>query len=180
MNHNQEQRNQSISTFVYRLEQLERGDIEKLRLPTIDFIVNEDPLERKHPGIPVFIRIVPPNIRNWEEQRFFLLATLFPWGRVDREQEGNLGSALRSVRNGDNEKYLDGLMERLLGCDYEMLPMLLREAIRYLDAQGRGLNWKKLLHDILRWEHELYWVQREWARSFFSDNKEKEQVDPES
>ena len=49
------------------------------------------------------------------------------------------------------------------------LPYRLRQMVRYAAAKGVGLDWPRLLKDLGNWEHPGRYVQKRWARSFFSD-----------
>ena len=47
------------------------------------------------------------------------------------------------------------------------IPFRLRQAVRLVASHERPIDWRKLLTDLLRWDHPSRWVQKSWARSYF-------------
>lgn len=81
---------------------------------------------------------------------------------------GNLGHALRQVRQTHNAHGLDRRVEILLDADERELPHRLRLVIRILASRQVGVNGLQLLTDLLYWSHPERFVQRQWARAYFA------------
>jgi CRISPR system Cascade subunit CasB len=66
----------------------------------------------------------------------------------------------------------DGVDRRaavLLDAHRAELPFRLRQAVRLAASHERPIDWRRLLADLLRWEHPRRPVQKAWARSYFGD-----------
>jgi CRISPR system Cascade subunit CasB len=56
----------------------------------------------------------------------------------------------------------------LLDADPTDLPYKLRQAVSLLAANGVGLDWQLLFSHLRHWGHPDRWVQKRWARGFWS------------
>lgn len=124
----------------------------------------------------------------WQEETFFLVATLYPFDKrrkkqsntpdetdqVDTEKSNtkkhtySFGLSLRGVRNETNSNGLDRRVERLLDADESQLPFYLRREVQYVTNEGGSIDWLYLLKDLLNWGHADRYVQRNWARDYFT------------
>jgi CRISPR system Cascade subunit CasB len=150
-----------ITGFCERLEQLDAGERARLKRNA------GRTLAESRNVLGLFFRLVPSNVPRYQEETYFLAATLFPF--AEGGDEGNLGHALYLARE---EKYAQGLdrrVEVLLDADREQLPFRLRQAIRFLDSQRVAVNWPQLLKDLLAWDHPKRYVQENWARAYFAN-----------
>ncbi len=59
----------------------------------------------------------------------------------------------------------------LLDSDDDQLPDRLRRLVTYLRSKNLGLNYQRLLDDLLWWDHPDKRVQRRWARAFYGGAK---------
>jgi len=150
--------------FCERLEQLEAGDRARLKRNA-----GRTPVEARN-VLGLFFRLLPGGVHPGEEETYFLVATLFPL--AGGGGAGNLGDSLYQVRDQRYAKGLDRRVEVLLDADGEQLAFRLRQAIRFLESRRQGnrgaVNWPRLLHDLLRWDHPSRYVQERWARSYFA------------
>lgn len=153
-----------IEAFCERLAQLDAGDRARLKR------AGGRPLAQARGTLGLFYRLLPPGVSAYHEERYFLLATLYPL--ADEEQTGNLGTALRQARSEHNERGLDRRLEILLDADESQFPFRLRQTVRFLFSNRIGVDWPRLLRDLLYWDHPNRFVQKEWARSYFSDPNE--------
>ena len=156
--HNKDTR---IRKFVAQLEALDAGDRARLKRSAGKTIA-----EAGHNSLALFYKTLPSDVPPYQEQSYFLAATLFPL--TGGGGEGNLGNSLRRAVDSSNESSLDRRVERLLDADDEQLPFLMRQAVRYLYSNRVPINWPRLLGDLLYWSHPERFVQRQWARSYFA------------
>ncbi len=127
------------------------------------------------------------SVSEWQEEKIFLVATLYPFDKQRKqkdetpiesdqpEEESNtkkrtpsFGQSLRGVRNETNSNGLDRRVERLLDADESQLPFYLRREVQYVTNQGGYIDWAYLLKDLLQWGHPDRYVQRNWARDYFT------------
>jgi len=149
-----------IATFCERLAALDPGERARLKRCA------GRPLAASPEALGLFYRLLPPGVTIWQEEVYFLLATLYPL--ADGGDAGNLGAALLRARGSQNERGLDRRVEVLLDADESQLPFRLRQAVRFLQSNRVPVSWDQLLHDLLRWNHPERYVQKAWARAYFA------------
>lgn len=126
-------------------------------------------------AIGLFYSLLPARI-GYDEEIYFLLATLFPWS--DKSvTEGNFGHSMARLRVKTDSEALDRRMTILLDAQFDYGPdgrvrpgelgFRLRQAVKLLASHDVGINWHQLLKDLLNWSHPDRWVQKEWARAYF-------------
>lgn len=129
---------------------------------------------------PIVERFLSPTDRGWEEERFYLVGSLFalhqnPWR--DAPRWTNLGTSFRTFLDGERRAKgveAGGSLERrfaaLLDCDREELPNQLRGVITLL--HDTPIEWYELLHG-LRWWGANRNTQHNWARQFYRSQREE-------
>jgi len=153
-----------IIQFCERLEELTTGERAQLRR------ASGRTMAEARDTLALFYRLLSPGVPKRHESLYFVVATLFPL--TPQADSGNLGQALRSARTDHNERGLDRRMQVLLDADESQLPFRLRQAVRMLASNRVGLDWALLLHDLLFWGHGERFVQRQWARSYFTQTED--------
>lgn len=118
---------------------------------------------------------LPPGTSVWEEQSYYLVASLFAWHQgtwrgSDTEGEvwTNLGASF--ARLADALGGLDRVEPRfvaLLNSYRDDLPERLRHVVGLLRSEDIPIDWARLLHDLRGWHWESRAVQRAWARAFW-------------
>jgi CRISPR type I-E-associated protein CasB/Cse2 len=150
-----------VIEFCERLEQLGPGERARLKRNA------GRALAESRNVMGLFFRLLPRNVPQYQEETYFLVATLFPLARKDGE--GNLGHALYHARDPKYAQGLDRRVEVLLDADREQLPFRLRQAIRFIDSKRIPVNWPWLLQDLLAWDQPKHYVQEAWARAYFAN-----------
>jgi CRISPR system Cascade subunit CasB len=111
-----------------------------------------------------------------------LAAGLFAWVKGDCTQADgvNFGAAFGSRLTLEEKQQREKRFIDLLDTDRDELPYKLRQALTLIARDGVGLDWRLLIHHLRRWGHPDRWVQKEWARGFWtapeaptSDNNEQ-------
>ncbi len=111
---------------------------------------------------PLVIPWVPTH--PFVENAAFLMAALFALHPQPGGQ-GTLGSAFAQVASFSAS--VEQRFVALLNCHRDDLPDHLRHAISLLRSKEIPVDWKRLLRDVLAWDHDSRYVQRNWAREFW-------------
>ncbi len=125
----------------------------------------------------VFYQALPYTVagRSFEEEAYFLVATLFPLADP-RSTPVSLAATLRRVRQSRDSASLDRRFQTLLDSEREHLPFRLRQAVRLAAASEQPIAWGQLLTDLLAWDHPDHYIQLRWARDYFVGYAEAEAV----
>jgi CRISPR system Cascade subunit CasB len=153
---------QQAKIFINRLEELDAADRARLKRNA-----GQSLGEARHETLGLFYSLLPRDVHHQQEDIYFLAATLFPL--ADGGGRGNLGASLKEARNDKNAAGLDRRVKHLLDADEGQLPFRMRQAIRFLQSNRVGVDWPCLLEDLMYWSHPERWVQRRWARAYYSE-----------
>ena len=142
-------------SFVTHLEALDRGALAALR--------------RGLGSAPGTVPAMYPHILPWAprdrraEDACYIVGSLFA---LHPQQGGTdtLGKAFSKVKNPSDS--LEKRFVALLNCHRDDLPNHLRQAVSLLKAKDVPIDWRRLLRDVLNWDHEARRVQQQWAREF--------------
>lgn len=145
--------------FIARLEGLDAGDRARLKRNA------GKTLAEANDALGLFYRLLPNGLPAYQEEAYFLVATLFPLAEGGTAHD--LGTSLFRAQSARNSKGLDRRVENLLDADLAQLHFRLRQAIHFLHSCRVHVNWQQLLEDLLQWEHPDRFVQQRWARSYF-------------
>jgi len=117
------------------------------------------------------------HIPEYQEETYFLVATLFPFEKKFQGEPQPFAQAMRTVRlrqiqtrktkDRGQKLALDTRMERLLDADRQQLPYYLRREVQFVTNEGQRLEWGVLLYDLLHWDLPTRYVQKQWARMYF-------------
>lgn len=149
-----------ISEFIQKLGSVDAADRARLKR-------NAGKTLAEARGINLLIyRLLPPGLSPSQEEIYFLVATLYPLAASGNP--GNLGASLRKAQKNTNRKGLDRRIEALLDAETTQLPFRLRQTIHYLQSNRVSVDWACLLADLLQWNHPDRFVQKSWARAYYS------------
>lgn len=125
-------------------------------------------------AIPVFYRILPYGLNKYNEEIFFLVATLY--GLNKYRMSGNFGLTMRRVKEKSSES-VDCRLMALLDSDFDTidnyrpaggeLTYRLRQCVKLANSKEVGVDWVRLLKELQYWRHENKDVQKRWANSYF-------------
>ena len=90
---------------------------------------------------------------------------------------GTVGEAFSKVKNPSDS--LEKRFLALLNCHPDDLPNHLRQAVSVLKAKDVPIDWRRLLRDVLNWDHETHFVQQQWAREFWQREVQDAEVEEE-
>lgn len=157
----------NVARFIKRLDELDVGARAQLRRNA------GMSLAEGSSALGLFYRLLPHGVGEYQQEKYFLVATLFPLCEsADWDGGGprDLGATLKRARSDNNGNGLDRRMEALLEADSDQLRFRLRQAIRFARSTRVSVDWYQLLRDVLRWDHPNKYVQRRWAESYFGED----------
>ena len=180
-------RDKQVKEFIQNLSQLDDGDRARLKRNAGNSLA-----ESHQVTLLFYQKIAPYGIQQWQEECYFLIATLYPFDKSQREKDRKtakpkkedkneemaviptttLGSSFRRARSDQNQTGLDRRFSRLLDTDIEQLPFHLRQAIMRLTNAWVPINWEQLSKDILNWNHSSRYIQRNWARDYVASKSD--------
>ena len=182
-------RDKQIKGFIQNLSRLDDGERARLKRNAGNTLA-----ESHQVRLLFYQKILPFDVTSeWQEERYFLIATLYPFDKKQRDKdrqpmpllEGNpketdyaeafnttLGSSFRQALNDTNKAGIDRRFSHLLDADSQQLNFQLRQAIMRLTTEWVSIDWRQLTQDILGWDSSTRYVQRKWARDYTVYNSE--------
>jgi CRISPR system Cascade subunit CasB len=108
-----------------------------------------------------------------------LVAGLFAWvkGAWQQTSDVNFGSAFGNGLTIDEKKQREKRFIDLLDTDMEELPYKLRQAVTLIAQDTIAFDWTLLIRHLGQWSHPDRWVQRDWARGFWSASETETDAD---
>lgn len=110
---------------------------------------------------------------RWEEDVHYLVATLFAdWyqgkNTIVRDPPRNLGASFAKLAQQVESDSIEKRFVALLNSHRDDLPVHLRHAVSLLKSKEVPIDWRQLLRHMIRWDHEDRFVQRAWAKAFWT------------
>ncbi len=126
-------------------------------------------LGRSPGSTPEMFPYVMPFVRGHsDEEDIYLIASLFALHPTS-VSSGNMGDHLRDyIKQVGDAEATNRRFVRLLRLRREMLDTPLRQHISLLKSKEVAVNWNQLLVDVQHWSHDDYFVQKNWAKAFWS------------
>jgi CRISPR type I-E-associated protein CasB/Cse2 len=99
-----------------------------------------------------------------------LAAGLFAWVKGDCPQTAdvNFGAAFGTRLTLEEKQQREKRFIDLLDTGAEEVSYKLRQAITLIARDGIGLDWVLLIRHLRHWTHPDRWVQKVWARGFWT------------
>lgn len=187
----QNEREKQVAAFVANLRKLENDDRARLKRNA-----GKSMNESNKVQLLFYSRVLPYGAPRRQEERYFLLATLYPLDKAQRRRDqaitqpddgatpparsfSSFGRSFLLLKEKDkdkkNETGLDRRFARLLDADVEDLPFQLRQAVTRVVNDDVFIDWAQLTHDVLNWDHAQRYVQRNWARDYVAAEPQKQE-----
>jgi CRISPR system Cascade subunit CasB len=115
-------------------------------------------------ALPYVARFIPETGGRRAEDNLILVSGLFALHPVTSKT--SLASAMR--RLADKSDSIELRFRALLDCDREDLPNHLRHAVALAASSEIPIDFEDLHRAIRGWDHESRFVQRRWARDYWS------------
>lgn len=154
--------------------------LEKLQDPGDDKPANRAALAALRQGLgkppgtvasmyPHVMKFVSPKTSRREEEAYFIVASLFAFHPAPGGS-GNLGKSLAMLK--EKSSSIEQRFVALLESHREEVVEHLRHAVSLLRSNSIPVDWNELLPHVIHWDHEDRWVQRQWAREFWTPREE--------
>jgi CRISPR system Cascade subunit CasB len=115
---------------------------------------------------PHLARFLVDDDWGWWHECLYMIAALFA-SHWDPRGRGNIGDTLRNVAGATGSESIEGRFLALLKAHRDDLFDHLRHAVALARGKEVPIDWSRLLKDIIAWDSDARWVQRDWARSFW-------------
>ncbi len=118
--------------------------------------------------------LLPSGARRQEEDAYFQVAALFAlhpshWPRPEGGPRNNFGASFRRLRLADGStESVEKRFVALLDASSETIAHHLRHSVSLMRAKDVSVNYLLLLRDIQRWSSDDRWIQRDWARAYWT------------
>lgn len=120
---------------------------------------------------PHVVPWMPGKIGADGERAYYLVASLFALHPVNwrgAAERKSFGASLEMYARQTEAASTETRVIALLNSPSEDLPDRLRHAVSLLKSKDIPVDWARLLKDLRYWESEERWVQRAWAKDFWS------------
>lgn len=155
----------SISAFFSKLDHLEKKDRIRLK-KAAGKMLNEADAET----MTTFYRLLPPNVKQIDENRWFLTACLHCLEEPNVTDRRSLPTQLCNKINKEKD-YDTGThpAEKLMNMNWDengYFAQKLLRLVRLLSSKGFHTDCSKLLIDLLYWNSDKKTSQQNWAKEF--------------
>jgi CRISPR system Cascade subunit CasB len=117
---------------------------------------------------PHVVRFLSADSSQKQERIAYLIGGLFALHSDIIEQNISFASVLKRISDARDSDSLELRFSAMLKTSAEDLPTHLRHAVSLARSEGQAIPWARLLHDLLRWDHPDGYIQRRWARDYWS------------
>jgi len=113
---------------------------------------------------------LPDNLSERYLDAYLLVAALFAHHPASSKSR-SLGAAFKKLRAmlSAGVESLDRRFATLLESDPDDLSFRIRQLIQLLKSKEIPVDYGRLLHDLIRWDHPDRPVQRQWARDYWTN-----------
>ncbi|BBG66617.1 CRISPR-associated protein, Cse2 family [Hydrogenimonas sp.] len=128
----------------------------------------------KASGDPEMYRYVVPFLDRYRSNDwiYFTIAALYGYHHDPTIEDGrNLGASMGALERNDS---LQWRFSWLLDSQSDELPSRLKSVVSLLKSKNIPIDYRRLLRDLLAWEHPDRYVQLNWARSFYQTESKNE------
>jgi CRISPR system Cascade subunit CasB len=132
-----------------------------------------------HPYVAPFTQ----GLSRKQEDAYYLIAALFglypreSWTRSEGRLSTNLGASLRWFANASSSASVERRFVALLNAHTDDLSEHLRQTISLLKSQDIPVDWRQLLRDVINWDDDDRFVQRNWSRAFWGAGEQESSHD---
>jgi CRISPR system Cascade subunit CasB len=116
---------------------------------------------------PYVVPWLPLEAPRREQERYFLIASLFAWHPEPATLGQSLGKAFRSMVDKEKSESIEKRFVHLLAADSEDINGRLRQAVSLVRSHHQAIDYHQLFYDIKYWDHQDRFVQLKWARDFW-------------
>lgn len=168
----------TLNAFAEKIKRLQDGhDTNPQAKATIAKIRQcaDEPLQ--HPELFAYLgNVFKEDSPSYLENACFQVACLFALHIEHSTEVGNFGVSLKKLRLQDSSatNSLDLRMNGILSTDVEDLYQVLRPVVMRLKNAKVAINFEQLLKDFCNWNSDRQFVQRNWAKAYYTYDSEQE------
>ncbi|MHB0999621.1 MAG: type I-E CRISPR-associated protein Cse2/CasB [Armatimonadota bacterium] len=166
--------------FLNTLKKLDKGQLAQLKRNA------GNPVSEAR-GISWFYGLLESfHVKEREENLYLLIASLMAMDKNalsdnPRSFSGNFGKTMLQVKKDSSGDGIDRRFGILLDAQFDNtgsgeLAFRLRQMVRMVLSKGVGIDWSQLLYDLRRWDSADKWVQKKWARAYYTPDLPVSQV----
>ncbi len=128
----------------------------------------------KRMGTPEMYPYVVPFLSEdrRDQERLFLIASLFAMHPEAGPRGRSMGGVFRAIQQQGGSESIEKRFVSLLSTDSEDLGKSLRHAVSLAKSKGGAIDYHRLLNDLRYWDHRDRFVQLQWARDYWSYEKQ--------
>lgn len=122
---------------------------------------------------PYVVPFLPKQCELDKEDAYYLVASLFALHPKHENAKKSMGDTFKyiAVQSSDSKGPERRLMA-MLNSHRDDLHGHLRHSVSLAKSKEVGINYEKLLNDLIYWDRESRSVQKQWAKDFWSEMKE--------
>jgi CRISPR system Cascade subunit CasB len=117
---------------------------------------------------PYVVPYVPRDAGRWKEQAHYIVAALFALYPEAPDASVGLGGSFGALKSKSDSGSLELRFLALLEAHPEDLAEHLRHAVSLMRSNSIPIDWSRLLDDVIAWPHPDRYVQRRWAKDFWT------------
>lgn len=129
------------------------------------------------PGVmPIFYYVLPKELYySINEEIYFLVATLF--GYNEYSFSGSFGKTLQILNDRMSSTGIEGKLIRLVSSKFSIVngykpgggttTRYLANLIRLSASYSVGVDWVRLLNDLVYWTHPDRFIQKRWVKDYY-------------
>lgn len=121
---------------------------------------------------PFVIPRTPEGTTRWEEDIYFIIASLFAH-HPSADGQGDMGSVFLKLHQESQSESIEGRFVALLRCHKDDLPDHLRHAVSIAKSHDVPINWAELFTDLRQWNRSDKKTQRKWANSYWKNERQQ-------
>ena len=121
---------------------------------------------------PYVIPFLPKQIEPYKEEVYYLVASLFALHQNHNDKIKSMGDTYKRIaRQFSDSKGTERRFLVMLNAHRNDLPRHLRHAISLAKSKDVGINYEQLMNDLIHWNSESRYIQKKWAKDFWSEKK---------
>lgn len=130
----------------------------------------------------LFYRLLPYGTAQWEEERWFAVACLhcLEDANLEKERRFPLAVQLRKEASGAENESGKKRGQILMDTDWDedgFFVSKLFRLVKYLKQKGYAIDCERLLRDLLSWNSDKKYAQKQWAREMVMKESSEQTVE---
>ena len=166
--------------FTDAVRKLDKGQLAELRRNAGNSVSDAH-------GISWFYSLLGSfHVKENDEDLYLLIASLMAMDKNALSENprrfiGNFGKTVLHVKKESAGDGIDRRFGILLDAQFDTpgsgeLAFRLRQMVKLALSKGAMIDWSQLLYDLRRWDSPDKWIQKKWAREYYTPDLPESQV----